>query len=127
VKLTSDEFNWLARIAEKEYQKLKAANEADYKAVGEPAVRKALILANKFQQPPLLEGMVMGFSRHQVKTMHVFVKERLLHLMGETIPAYKKRQVADPEKSNHYQEYIDKAKASIAGLSGLLTKLEAEL
>ena len=124
--LDSEEYTFLSRTIPRKLTLLQATREIDPKKVSEKMVKIYMKLAEKTEQAPLPEIEGIKFTRHELKEISNLIKEHMIRTMGETIPEYKKRQQAEPDKSNFYQGYIDKEKAKVEALKTLLAKVEAE-
>jgi hypothetical protein len=125
VILDSDEYKFLSRTIPRKLTLLQATREVDPKKVSEKMVKIYTKMASKFSFP--VDTIDVELTRHELKEISNLIKEHMIRTMGETIPEYKKRQSAEPDKSNFYQGYIDKEKAKVDALKSLLAKVEGEL
>lgn len=119
MRLDEDQFKWLSRTVTRKATSAAVIHEQDEKLMSERQLALWTKLAAKFEQ----QQLDMSFTKHEVKAMRTMTVEQMIVLMGTTIPEYQKRQRTEPDKSNHYQEYIDKAKASVAGLESIINLL----
>lgn len=115
--LDENELNWLSRNTAKQVDIL---NSVDPDLTSDREKTLWAKLADKCNT----ESLEVKLSRHEIKEISAVVRARLMKLQGEVLPAYAQRQREMPEKSNFYQDYINRTKAAVEGLSGLLKKLE---
>lgn len=122
MKLDQDQAKFLSRAVAAEVRRLEATLSIDPKKVSQRRVDVYKKLKVKVEAADIVD---VTFSKLEKKEISNLIKEAIINSMSTTIPEYEKRQRNDPERSNFYQEYINKEKNKIEALKSFQQEIES--